>query len=195
MRPPAGAAAPCRGVHRARVWRPAREPMRQGTGVASLTRKRARHEPGAIVGSLAVSGQSCGPWPLDRGPSDVGGVRPARGAFAVRRGRGRTRPGRRADLPMAPAPAEESKGRALLQGPSHTSNPPPTKDTYQPFSLKGGPPGAARSGHRPTYRRRRRQGGFRPVRAKGPRPSTRIDSFRLGLSLFFYIKTRTNVRF
>lgn len=127
VRPPAGGAALCRVVHRARVWCPAREPVRQGTGVASLTSKKARHEPGAIAGSLAVSGQSCGPWPPDRGPSDVGGVRPRWGGpYRQRSGAHRDTP--LSDLLTAPAPAEVDTGGLFSRALPYLK--PPTNQGY-----------------------------------------------------------------
>ena len=122
------------GVHSAWVWCLAQETARQGAGVASLTRKRARRLVPRYRGYTVVSGQSCGPWPPDRGPSDVGGVPPRKGGLC-QRSRSGAHPatcGRWA-VPTVPAPAArrmvrpEIKGLTIPREPSPAARACPTK--------------------------------------------------------------------
>lgn len=151
MRPPGWGGRTTGGVHSAWVWCPAQETARQGAGLAPLTRKRARRLAPRYRGYTDVSGQSCGPWPPDRGSSDVGGVPPRKGGLyqRLRSGAHPATCGHWA-VPTVPAPAArrmvrpEIKGLTMPREPSPAARACPAK-TKNP-SLKGGPLGAGRSG-------------------------------------------------
>lgn len=153
MRPPAGTAAPCGGVHSGPGCDPPGQTERQGIGVIGLSRKQIRRRPHAIVGNYAVSGQSCGP-----SRSQGSGGRCWRSATAPWGGglhsdqSGRGAPP--ADLiggrPMAPAPAAGWMVGPKIKGPTMPPTPHQPRGTwvsnksdYSPFSKVGRPPAPA----------------------------------------------------
>lgn len=176
--PPAGAAATAGGVHRAGSWWTLPEPGRQGPGLAPLTRKRARRRPRAIAGTGAVSGQSCGPsYPQGGGrrcwrsaPPERAGPLPAAGLWGApgRHGRrtfrrSRLRPPigkggpetKGPPMPREPPPAAQAKHHAPAQLVT-PQKPWGTRDSrkQQPLlSQEEVPPGAGRTGPRPTFRK------------------------------------------
>ena len=119
MRPPAGTAAPCWGVHSGRGWHRPRQTARQAVGVVSLTSKSTRRRPRVIAGPCAVSGQGCRP------SCSQGGGKICRWSAAALRGGGLYpgRSGRGAPpaypaggRPMAPAPAAGWMVRPEIKG-------------------------------------------------------------------------------
>ena len=116
---------------------------------------------------------------------------------------GRTVPMGQIGLDDDPAPAVEVYKEGPRQGPSYASEPSPTMDSIPRKNPSLSLSRAARSGPErpPAHLSETAEAGrVSPRRSparrgKGPRPSSRIDSFRHGLSLFFYVGTRTDVRF
>lgn len=132
LRPPGRGGRTSGGDHSARVWCLARETERQGAGVASLTRKKARRLVPRYRRYTVVSGQSCGPWPPDRGPSDVGGVPPRKGGLC-QRSRSGAHPatcGRWA-VPTVPAPAARRMVRPKIKGLTIPQEPSPAAQAYK----------------------------------------------------------------
>lgn len=130
-RPPGWGGRTTGGVHSAWIWCLVQETERQGAGVASLTRKKARRLVPRYRRYTVVSGQSCGPWPPDRGSSDVGGVPPRKGGLCQRsRSGGHPATCGRWAVPTVPAPAARRMVRPEIKGLTMPQEPSPAARAY-----------------------------------------------------------------